>query len=95
MPSGREYVVVAGAAAQAARLVGRGVGARFTGRVASFAFRRALRGGSSTWLYAGAALEGVHLLQRLMAPRPDIAQFVLRPGESIEIREIPRQGGKR
>ena len=95
MPRGREYLVIAGSAARAARIMGRGAGARFTARVATYAFRRGLRSRSSGWFYVGAVLEGVHLLQRVLAPRPEIAQLVLRPGESIEIREIPREGGKR
>jgi len=94
MPRGREYLVIAGSAARAARIMGRGAGARFTARVATYAFRRGMRSRSSGWFYVGAVLEGVHLLQRVLAPRPEIAQIVLRPGESIEIREIPREGGK-
>jgi len=95
MPRGREYVVLAGSAARAARILGRGAGARFTARVATYAFRRGLHSRSSGWFYVGAVLEGVHLLQRVLAPRPEIAQIVLRPGDAFEIREIPREGGKR
>ena len=95
MPRGREYLIFAGAATRAARILGRGAGARFTSRVATYAFRRGLHSRSSGWFYVGAVLEGVHLLQRVLAPRPEIAQIVLRPGDAFEIREIPREGGKR
>jgi hypothetical protein len=88
--SNRDYLIVAGAATEAARLFRRGFTARFTGRIASTALRRGMRSGNRGWLYVAAAAQGVRLLQRVIAPKPEVFRMKLRPGEGIEIREIPR-----
>ena len=62
--------------------------ARLTSRVSREAFRRGVRGGSRTWLYVYVGAQGVRLLQRVASPRPDVFRLKLRPGETLEIREV-------
>ena len=49
-----------------------------------------MRSGSRGWLYIAAAAQGLRMLQRVTAPKPEVFQVKLRPGDGIEIREIPR-----
>lgn len=63
---------------------------RVTSRVATTALRRGMRSGSRGWLYIAAAAQGLRLFQRVVAPKPEVFRIKLRPGEGIEIREIPR-----
>ena len=62
---------------------------RVTSRVATLALRRGMRSGSRGWLYIAAAAQGLRLLQRVVAAKPEVLRVKLRPGETIEIREIP------
>ncbi len=88
--SNRDYLIAAGAAAEAARVFRRGWWARVSSRVASTALRHGMRSGSRGWLYVAAAAQGLRVLQRVIAPKPDVFRVKLRPGDAIEIREIPR-----
>ena len=90
MPRNRDYIIAAGAAAEAARIFRRGWVARFTGRLASTALQRGMRSGSRGWLYLAAAAQALRMLQRFTAAKPDVFRLQLRPGEGVEIREIPR-----
>ena len=90
MPRSRDYLIAAGAAAEAARVFRRGFVARFSGRLASTALRRGMRSGSRGWLYLAAAAQGLRMLQRFAAAKPDVYHLRLQPGEGVEIREIPR-----
>jgi hypothetical protein len=64
--------------------------AKLTSRVFTFALRRGVRTGSRSWFYIAAGAQGLRLLQRVIAPKPEIYRIKLRPGEGIEIRERPR-----
>jgi hypothetical protein len=63
---------------------------RLIARFGSTALRRGLRGGSRAWLYAGVAATGFRVLRGLVGRREDVVRFRLHPGETLEIREIPR-----
>jgi hypothetical protein len=90
MARNRDYLIAAGAAAEAARVFRRGWAARISGRIASTALRRGMRSGSRGWLYVAAAAQGLRMLQRFTAPKPDVFRLRLHPGDAVEIREIPR-----
>jgi hypothetical protein len=64
--------------------------ARLTSRVAREAFRRGVRGGSRTWFYVYVGAQGLRLVQRVTSARPEVLRLKLRPGETIEIREVKR-----
>jgi hypothetical protein len=88
--SSRDYLIAAGAAAEAARVFRRGFVARISGRVASIALRRGMRSGSRGWLYVAAGAQGLRMVQRMIAPKPETFRLNLKPGDAIEIREIRR-----
>jgi len=88
--SKRDYFIVAGAAIEAAHLIRRGFTARITSRIASESLHRGMRSGRRGWLYVAFAAQGLRILQRVGASKPEIFQIKLAPGQSIEIREIPR-----
>jgi hypothetical protein len=88
--SKRDYLIAAGAAAEAAHVLRRRWSAGFIGRIASFSLRRGMRSGNRGWLYLAATAQGLRLLQRIMTQKPEVFQVKLRPGEGVEIREIPR-----
>ncbi len=92
MPDRRagDVVVAVAAAATAARLMQRGWIARFTQRFASIAIRHGIRNGSRTWLYAGAATSTLHFLNRWFGRKEEVKRIKLKPGDAIEIREVPR-----
>jgi hypothetical protein len=88
--SNRDYLIAAGAAAEAVHVFRRGWSARVTSRVATASLRRGMRSGSRGWLYIAATAQGLRLLQRVVARKPEVFRIKLKPGEGIEIREIPR-----
>jgi hypothetical protein len=88
--SRRDYFIVAGAAVEAAHLIRRDFVNRITSRVTQTSLRRGMRSGRRGWLYIAFAAQGLRILQRVGAPKPEIFQIKLQPGESIEIREVPR-----
>ena len=88
--SSREYVIAAGAAAEAARIFRRGFVARISGRVALLALQRGMRSGSRSWLYVAAGAQGLRMLQRFLAPKPEVFRLNLKPGDAIEVHEIRR-----
>jgi hypothetical protein len=86
----RDYLIAAGAAVAAGRTIRKDSVARILSRVRSTALRRGVRSNSPGWLYLGASLEGLQVLRRFTARKPEIVRIELRPGEGIDIREIPR-----
>ena len=88
--SSREYLIAAGAAAEAARVFRRGWAARISGRVASNALRLGMRSGNHGWLYVAAGAQGIRMVSRFLAPKPEVFRLNLKPGDAIEIREIRR-----
>jgi hypothetical protein len=88
--SGRDYLIAAGAAAEAVRIFRRGWIARMSGRIAAFALGRGMRSGSRGWLYVAAGAQGLRMVQRMLAPKPEVFRLKVQPGEVIEVREIRR-----
>jgi hypothetical protein len=86
----RDYLIAAGAAAQAARIFRRDWVARTTSRVTSFALRQSTGSGSRVWLYVAAGAQGLRICHRVLASKPEVFQIKLRPGEGVEIREVAR-----
>jgi hypothetical protein len=87
-----DAIVAVGAAASAARVLRKDFSARIIARFASTALRRGMHSGSKAWLYAGAAASGLKLLQSFVGRKEDVLSIRLRPGESLEIREIRPTG---
>jgi hypothetical protein len=85
-----DAIVAIGAAASAAGILRREFSARIISRFASAALRRGMHSGSRAWLYAGAAASGLKLLQSVAGRKEDVLAIRLRPGETIEIREVRR-----
>ena len=88
--SSRDYLIVAGAAAEAARVFRRGWVARISGRVASTSLRLGMRSGNRSWLYVAAGTQALRIAHRMLASKPDVFRLNLKPGDAIEIREIRR-----
>ena len=89
-----EAFVAAGAVVSAARVLQKGVVARYVSRFATYAVRRGMRSRSRAWLYAGAAATGVRFLHRYVGRTEDIYRFKLGKGAAVEIREITRVKGR-
>jgi hypothetical protein len=60
-------------------------------RVASFALNRAMSGGRREWFYVALGAQGLRLLNRVLTPQPEVFRMTLRPGDAIEVRELPRE----
>jgi hypothetical protein len=43
------------------------------------------------WWYVGVTATGVRILGRVLGRREEVHTFRLRPGESLQIRELPRE----
>ena len=90
--AGRSDAFIAvGAAAEAARVLRKGVSARVIARVGSTALRRGMHSGNRGWFYVAAAATGLRMLHKYTGRTEDILSIKLHPGESFEIREIPRR----
>jgi hypothetical protein len=89
-----EAFVAAGAVVSAARVLQKGVIARYVSRFATYAVRRGMRSRSRAWLYAGAAATGVRFLHHFVGRTEEVYSFKLRRGETVEIREILRVKGR-
>jgi len=85
-----DAIIVAGAAASAARVLRKDFSSQVIARFASTALRRGMRSGSRGWLYAGAAASGLRLLHKYAGRTEEVFSIRLRPGEALEIREIRR-----
>ncbi|MEX2100257.1 MAG: hypothetical protein WEB19_02475 [Acidimicrobiia bacterium] len=91
----RDAVVLAGAAVAAARIGRRGWSAKVVSRVASTALRRGVRSGSRGWLYLGAGASALQVLQRFFGAKEEVFTLKLRPGDTFEIRHLPRPSKRR
>ena len=90
--AGRSGAFIAvGAAASAARVIRKDFSARVISRVGSTALRRGMHSGNRGWFYVAAAATGLRVLHKYTGRTEDILSIKLRPGESFEIREIPRR----
>jgi hypothetical protein len=90
--AGRSDAFIAvGAAASAARVIRKDFSARIISRVGSTALRRGMHSGNRGWFYVAAAASGLRMLHKYTGRTEDILSIKLRPGESFEIREIPRR----
>jgi len=90
MASRSDAIIVAGAAASAARVLRKDFSSQVVARFASTALRRGMRSGSRGWLYAGAAASGLRMLHKYAGRKEDVLSIRLRPGEALQIREIRR-----
>jgi hypothetical protein len=50
-----------------------------------------MHSGNRAWFYVAAAATGLRVLHKYTGRTEDILSIKLRPGESFEIREIPRR----
>ena len=82
--------IAVGAAASAARVIRKDFSARFIARVGSTALRRGMHSGNRAWFYVAAAATGARLLHKYAARTEDILTIKLKPGESLQIREVRR-----
>jgi hypothetical protein len=85
-----EAIIVAGAAASAARVLRKDFSAQVFARFASTALRRGVRSQSRGWLYAGAAAYGISTLHKYAGRKEEVFSIKLRRGEALEIREVRR-----
>jgi hypothetical protein len=88
--SSSDAIVVAGAAASAARVLRKDFSAKIISRVGSTALRRGMHSGSRGWLYVAAAASGARMLHKYAGRKEEVLSIKLLPGESLQIREIRR-----
>jgi hypothetical protein len=79
-----------GAAASAARVIRKDFSSRIISRVGSTALRKGMHSGNRAWFYVAAAATGARLLHKYAGRTEDILTIKLRPGESLQIREVRR-----
>jgi hypothetical protein len=82
--------IAIGAAASAARVIRKDFSSRVVARVGSTALRKGMHSGNRAWFYVAAGATGLRLAHKYLGRTEDILSFKLKPGESIEIREIRR-----
>jgi hypothetical protein len=85
-----DALIAVGAAASAARVIRKDFTSRITARVGSAALRRGMHSGNRTWFYVAAGATGLRIAQKYLGRREDVLAIKLRPGESLQIREIVR-----
>jgi hypothetical protein len=90
MAARKDTLVAIGAAASAARVLRKDFTSRITARVGSAALRRGMHSGNRAWFYVAAGATGLRLAHKYLGRKEDVFALKLRPGESIEIREIRR-----
>jgi hypothetical protein len=89
--AGRSDAFIAvGAAASAARVIRKDFSSRIISRVGSTALRKGMHSGNRAWFYVAAAATGARLLHKYAGRTEDILTIKLRPGESLQIREVRR-----
>jgi hypothetical protein len=86
----RDAFIVVGAAASAARVLRKDFSAQIVSRIASTSLKRGIHSGSQGWLYVAAAATGVRMLHKYAGRKEEVLSIKLRPGESLQIREIRR-----
>jgi hypothetical protein len=87
----KDAIVVAGAAASAARVLRKDFGARVFAKVASTSLRRGMHSGSRGWIYIAAAASGARLLHKYAGRKEESLSIKLRPGQTILISEAVRR----
>jgi hypothetical protein len=85
-----DALVAVGAAASAARVIRKDLTSRVTAQVGSAALRRGMRSGNRAWFYVAAGATGLRLFHKYLGRKEEVLSIKLRPGESIQIREIRR-----
>jgi hypothetical protein len=85
-----DALIAVGAAASAARVIRKDFTSRITARIGSAALRRGMHSGNRAWFYVAAGATGLRLAHKYLGRREDILSIKLRPGESIQSREIVR-----
>ena len=86
----RDALIAVGAAASAARVLRKDFTSRLTARIGSAALRRGMHSGNRAWFYVAAGATGVRLAGKYLGRKEDVFAIKLRPGDAIQIREIPR-----
>jgi hypothetical protein len=86
----RDALIAVGAAASAARVVRKDFTSRLTARIGSTALRKGMHSGNRAWFYVAAGATGLRLAHKYLGRREEVFAISLRPGDSIQIREIPR-----
>jgi hypothetical protein len=86
----RDTLVAVGAAASAARVLRKDITSRLTARVGSAALRRGMHSGNRAWFYVAAGATGLRLAHKYLGRKEEVLAIRLRPGESVQIREIVR-----
>jgi hypothetical protein len=87
--AGRSDAFIAvGAAASAARLIRKDFSSRVIARVGSTALRKGMHSGNRGWFYVAAAASGARLLHKYAGKKQEVFSIKLRPGETLQIREI-------
>jgi hypothetical protein len=61
-------------------------------RLAKTGMRRGVMEGSRGWLYVGVAATAFRVARRVFAEPEEIEVFELKPGETVEIRTVAREG---
>jgi hypothetical protein len=82
--------IAVGAAASAARVLRKDFTSRVVARVASTALRKGMHSGNRAWFYVAAGATGLRIAHKYLGRKDDILSIKLRPGESLQIREIGR-----
>jgi len=82
--------IAVGAAASAARVIRKDFTSRIVARVGSTALRRGMHSGNRAWFYVAAGATGLRLASKYLGRKEEILSIRLHPGESLQIREIPR-----
>ena len=82
--------IAVGAAASAARVIRKDFTSRVVARVGSTALRKGMHSGNRAWFYLAAGATGVRLAHKYLGRKEEVFSVRLRPGESVQIREILR-----
>jgi len=90
MAARKDALIAVGAAASAARVLRKDFTSRITAGIGSAALRRGMHSGNRGWFYVAAGATGLRLAHKYLGRKDDVLSIKLRPGESLQIREIIR-----
>jgi hypothetical protein len=82
--------IAVGAAASAVRVIRKDFTSRITAQVGSTALRKGMHSGNRAWFYVAAGATGLRLFHKYLGRKEEVLSIKLRPGESLQIREIIR-----
>ena len=82
--------IAVGAAASAARVIRKDFTSRVVARIGSTALRKGMHSGNRAWFYVAAGATGLRLANKYLGRKEEVFSIKLRPGESVQIREILR-----